>query len=366
MAGDGGDLDRNEAATAHKLQKAHERGSIVKSAEVGFAALLLAATACVFGLGESTLRLAGELLAGGLAASGRAALGPQGAMAIAHTLAGKAVQLLAPLLFVFWTVATLSGALQARGVFSAEPIQPDFSRLNPAKGLEKLFALKSLLDLLRNVVKLALMAGAAVVWGRHHLPDLIALQSAAGRSQSRAMLQLVGGMLGMAAALFLLFAAVDWMVNRWEFGRQMRMSKREIKDEHKEREGDPRIKSRLRELRMEWLKRARSLAKVKSADVLLTNPTHYAVALQYRHGEMPAPVVIARGTGEMALRMRDEARRRGVPVVENPPLARALFRLRGADPFVPEAHFHDVARILRWVYAARRVQARPLATGGAA
>lgn len=353
MSGEASDLDRNEAATTYKLQKAHERGSIVKSAEVSFAVLLLTATACVFGLGEGSMRQAGELVASGLAASGRVVPGPQGIMVVARALAGMAIHLLAPPLFIFWTAATLSGAVQARGAFSAQPLRPDFSRLNPARGLERLFSLKSLLDLMRSVLKLTLMAAVAAVWGRHHVMDLIALQSATGRSQAHATLQLIGGMMGLAAALFLLFAFIDWTFNRWEFARQMRMSKREIKDEHKEREGDPRIKSRLRELRMEWFKRARSLAKVKSADVLLTNPTHYAVALQYRHGEMPAPIVVARGAGEMALRMREEACRRHVPVVENPPLARALFRLPGTDPFVPEVHFHDVARILRWVYAGR-------------
>jgi flagellar biosynthetic protein FlhB len=354
MAGEQSDLDRNEDATAHKLQKAHERGSIVKSPEVTFAAILLAATAFVFGLGEGTLHQAGELLAKGIAASGRASISTQGTLGVAHALGGIALQVLAPLLFVLWTAATLTAALQARGVFSAEPLKPDFTRLSPAKGLERLFSIKSLFDLLRNVVKLLVLATAAAVWGRHHLQDIVGVQGVSTRSQTHTAIQLIGGAFGLAAALFIFFAAIDWMFNRWDFARQMRMSKREVKDEHKEREGDPRIKSRLRELRMEWLRRARSVGKIKSADVLLTNPTHYAVALQYRHGETPAPVITAKGAGELALRMREEALRRNVPVVENPPLARALFRIRGVDPFVPEAHFQDVARILRWVYSRRR------------
>jgi len=133
----------------------------------------------------------------------------------------------------------------------------------------------------------------------------------------------------------------------------MRMSRREIRDEHKEREGDPRIKSRLRELRLQWLMRSRQLSKVRSADVLVTNPTHVAVALEYRHAHMPAPMITARGAGELARKMRTEARRRSVPIVENPPLARELFALRESQLFVPEEHFNQVARILRWVYAAR-------------
>jgi flagellar biosynthetic protein FlhB len=157
----------------------------------------------------------------------------------------------------------------------------------------------------------------------------------------------------LLAAIMLVFALLDWSINRWEYLRKMRMSKREIKDEHKERQGDPRIKRRLRELRLQWLKRSRQIAKVGSADVLLTNPTHYAVALEYRHGEMPAPTITARGAGEIARRMRLEARRRGVPVVENAPLARALYALKESETLVPEEHFDQVARLLRWVYAAR-------------
>ncbi|MBW8831150.1 MAG: EscU/YscU/HrcU family type III secretion system export apparatus switch protein [Burkholderiales bacterium] len=356
MAGEQSDLDRNEDASAHKLEKAHERGSIVKSAEVTFAVILLAATACIYGLSHSTLQQAGDLLAKGLLSSGRASMGAQATTHLAHSLASLALQLAAPLLFVIWTAAALTGALQARGVLTTKPLQPDFNRLNPVKGLERLFSIKSVFDLLRNSLKLAVMAVATVSWGTHHLQDVLAMQGISARSQAYLITQLIGGAFGLAAALFILFAAIDWMFNRWDFARQMRMSKREIKDEHKEREGDPRIKSRLRELRMEWLRRARSVSKVKSADVLLTNPTHYSVALQYRHGDTPAPLIIAKGAGELALRMREEARRRQVPIVENPPLARALFKVPGAEPLVPEAHFQDVARILRWVYARRRRQ----------
>jgi flagellar biosynthetic protein FlhB len=167
------------------------------------------------------------------------------------------------------------------------------------------------------------------------------------------MVSLLGGLLALAAGCVLVFALLDWSFSRWEFMRRMRMSKRELKDEHREREGDPRIKTRLRELRLELAKRSRSIARVKSADVLLTNPTHYAVALQYVHGRMPAPMVLAKGAGELARRMRSEARRCGVPVVEHAPLTRALFAAVEPDDYVPESEFAQVARILRWVYAAR-------------
>jgi len=168
--------------------------------------------------------------------------------------------------------------------------------------------------------------------------------------------------LPLLAGIIAAFALLDWGFNRWDYMRQMRMSRREMKDEHKEREGDPRVKNRRRQLRIEWLKRVRQLAKVRNADVLVTNPTHVAVALEYRHGEMPAPQITARGTGELALQMRREARRHSIPIVENPQLARALFAARESQVYVPQEQFHQVARVFRWVFAAREHRSGAQAT----
>jgi len=220
-------------------------------------------------------------------------------------------------------------------------------------GLKRVFSIRSLHELLRSAAKMTVVGLAMTVWLRHHLNDLLSLPTRMPRSMQQHGIGLLGSVLTMLAGIVLLFAVADFLFNRWEYMRQMRMSRREIKDEHKEREGDPRIRARLRDLRAQWLKRMRQLSKVRSADVLLTNPTHYAVALEYRLGEMPAPMITARGAGEMALRMREEARRRGVPIVEHPPLTRALFAVRESQLFVPEEHFNQVARVLRWVYGAR-------------
>jgi flagellar biosynthetic protein FlhB len=352
MAGDQ-ELDRSEAATPYKIEKAHERGSIFRSAELSFAMVLLASVACVYGLGAQIVQGTAVLLRRGLSFAGRDELGPTSVLAYLHALGNEAVSIIAPLVFVIWITALLIGALQARGVFSAEPLKPDFSRLSPATGLKRLFSMKSLHELWRSSAKLLAIALAMTLWAKHHAWEVIRM------GQPRPMfgsgIALLGSALALLAAIVLAFALLDWCLNRWQFMREMRMSRREIRDEHKQREGDPRIKARLRELRLEWLKRSRQLARVRSADVLLTNPTHYAIALEYRHGEMPAPLITARGTGEMAQRMRAEARRRAVPVVEHAPLARALFALAESQVFVPEEHFEAVARILRWVYATRGI-----------
>jgi flagellar biosynthetic protein FlhB len=347
------DLDRNEPATPFKLEKAHRRGSIVRSSELTFAFVLLVCVACVYGLGAQVRDDTASLVRRGLAFVAREGLTQASALAYAFALGLQALTAIAPVLFAVWLAALAVAALQARGVFTAHPLKPDFTRVNPANGFKRIFSMKSLHELWRSSAKIGVIAVATAIWGRHHSEEIVRLLGQAPRSMTQTGIALLGSCLSLLAGLMLAFALIDWSLNRWEFMRNMRMSKREIKDEHKEREGDPRIKARLRELRLEWLKRARQLSKVRSADVLVTNPTHYAVALEYRSGEMPAPMITARGAGEMARRMRAEAHRRAVPVVEHPPLARALFALNESQLFVPEENFGQVARVLRWVYAAR-------------
>lgn len=347
------DLDKTEQASAHKLEKAHARGSIVRSADVLFAVLLLVAFALLQSVGSTSLRDLGALLAEGIARAGRPPAETLGLLGHLGHLAAESVSILAPLLFVLWVAVTTTAALQARGVLTAEPLKPDFSRLSPATGFKRVFSIRALHELVRSFLKLAVFTAICVAWGQEQLPGLQRASFDAPGALAARSLQVIASLVALSAAVFVLFALIDYGFNRWEFLRRMRMSKKEVKDEHKEREGDPRIKSRLRELRLEWLKRSRAVSQVRNADVLVTNPTHYAVALEYRHGLMPAPAITARGTGELALRMRAEARKHRVPIVENPPLARALYALREEQRFVPEDHFVDVARILRWIYAGR-------------
>ena len=354
------ELDAHEPATAHKLDQAHEKGQIFRSGELTFAAVMVACVACVYGLGARVIDSTGLMLRQSLTLSLSANLTGPTAPLYAQALLWRALTILGPVLFTVWLAALLTGALQAHGVLSAEPLKPDFNRLSPATGFKRIFSTKTLHDLWRSGAKLLAIFASMGLWGYHHWNELVHLPAHDPHSLLSRGIALLGSSMSMLAGILCVFALLDWLFNRWDYLRRMRMSRREIKDERKELEGDPRIKSRLRELRLQWLKRSRQLANVRSADVLVTNPTHVAVALEYRHGEMPAPMITARGAGELAHRMRQEARRRAVPVVENPPLARELFAVHESQTFVPERHFNQVARILRWVYAARGMERRGL------
>lgn len=353
MSSTEGDFDKSEAPTAHKLDRARDRGAFTRSQDTTYVVLLAAATAAAFALGLRTLAALADLLRYGLSAAvSRSPTNSFTPYFIAEV--SEAAVLVAPLIFVFALAALIGSAVQARGVFTAETIKPDFSKLNPANGLKRLFSLRSLLELARTLLKLCFSAALLWFWGRQHLHDVL-------RVSSQNPGQIVAGALALVAQLMLCFtiiyialAAIDWLIARWDFMKQMRMSKREVKDEFKEREGDPRIKQRLRELRVELLRRARSLARVPAASVVVTNPTHIAVCIEYDERRDPAPRVSARGQGLQASLIRTLANRHGVAIVENPPLARGLFRSTADGDFIGPEHYGPVAKILLWIAAVRR------------
>lgn len=343
------DLDRSEAATPFKLLKARERGQAARSVDAIAAGVFLAAMVFASWHGGHAIERLFEICRGSLQVAGD----PTAAGLAAGAAAVEAVLLLLPFLLAVAGSAVLLSLVQTGVMFSAEPLKFDFSRLDPAQGLRRLASMRNLFDTARAGVKL-LVLGAFAAWVlRESLPRFIAGQGLPAQGTLRLLVDSATSMGLKIATLLALLSAVDFIYTRSEFARQMRMSRRELKDEFRHREGDPRIRSRLRELRLELLKRSRALRATGTADVVLANPTHYAVALRYAHGEMDVPVLVAKGAGQLAAAMREIARRHGVPVVRQPALARSLFRDMDIDGRLP-AEFHaQVARIIVWVFALR-------------
>jgi len=347
------DVDRSEAATPFKLKKAQERGQTARSADLVAAAVFAAGMVFVAWQGwEATsalLRLCRHALE--QAASSRLDTGSL--WPLMASLLAQAGGVLLPFLFVLPLVAALASVAQTGPVLALEPLKVDFERISPATGLKRVFSLRTLFDAGRACAKLLVLALAAWLALRSLLPQFHAV---AGQSPLNFLQLLVGDTadLGLKMALALgLVAAADVLFTRREFGHKMRMSRRELKDEFKNREGDPRIRARLRDLRREMLKRSLALRNTRDADVVLTNPSHYAVALRYVHGEMDAPKVIAKGAGQLAAAMREIASRHRVAVVQNAPLARRLFREADIDQYIPVALHPQVAKIIVWVFAMR-------------
>jgi flagellar biosynthesis protein FlhB len=348
------DADRNEAATPFKLEKAREKGQTARSADmvsaVAFLAGMFYAAAQGMALVGAVVQMAGAIL-------GRAGVVPVTAIwPLIQDAIVQAALLLLPLFLVSMCAAVIAGMAQTGFVFSVAPLQADFNRMNPAAGLKRLFSLRTLFDGFRACLKLVALSTTAAFGLLALVPQF---QSISALPTPAFLALLVDDVttLGTRMAFALLaVAALDMLFTRSEFARNMRMSRRELKDEFKSREGDPRIRSRLRELRKELLKRTKSLRHTASADVVLTNPTHYAVALRYVHGEMPAPKVVAKGAGQLAAAMRGIAARHNVIVIQNPPLARRLFREAGLEQEIPPSFHAEVAGIFVWIMELRRQQ----------
>jgi flagellar biosynthetic protein FlhB len=353
-----GDLDKSDPASPYKLEKAREKGSVAKSQDVSFLVILFGLTCLVFGMGDTLTRNLARVLQATLAQAARTQWDVASVSAMLGTVGVDILLILAAPLGVIMIMAIAAGVWQVGFTISTQPLKPDFNRINPATGLKRLFSMRSVYDLIRSSIKVLVVVVLILAAGGTVLRELVLLPLREPAVILAYLIHKTGVILAVLTALLAVLALGDMAYTRWEFQRQMRMSKREVKDEHKQREGDPRIKSRLRELRMEWLKKGMTMQRVKNADVLVTNPTHYAVAIAYKRESMSAPKIVAKGSGDMAARMRELAREHNVPIVENPPLARSLFRLADPDDHLPEQHYAEVAKILVWVFAARSQQGK--------
>jgi len=344
--------DRSEKATPRRREEAREKGQVVLSPEVSPVAVLLAALAMAsFGgprlLAQSRLVLRGWLASIGPAAAADDAVGPM----IAHAVL-QMVSVLAP--FFIATAVVGAGAIVAQIGFAVRPqlLVPDPGRMNPARGMKRIFSAAGAVGLMKAVLKIAIVGAIAyrVLWRAGN--DAVA---APGMTLDELLAFTGYGMrrllIGMAMALGVLGVA-DYLWQRWRHERDLRMTRQEVKEEQKDSDGDPQIRGRFRRAHRE-LARRRMLTDVKTADVVLTNPVHVAVALRYRPAEMAAPRVVAKGAGELAQKIKDAARTAGIPIVERRALARALFRSVKIGSEIPPALYRAVAEILAYIFSLR-------------
>jgi len=344
------ELDRSETATPFKLDEARKRGVVPKSTEVNAAVALLSGLLAIGAFGpwmaQRLMQLSRRILEG----MDQEIFDIEHLRAWLGSIAAEALFALSPVFALVVIGAVLANLLQTGPVFSAMPLKPDFSKLSPATGLKRLFSARTLFEGLKSVIKLTIYVVIGYFFLRSTLSTLPALYHRPPHAQASIFGGEVQRLLSYLSLGAIAIAGADLIFSRWEFLRRMRMSRRELKDEVRRREGDPHVRRRRRELQRELRKRSASLGKVKDSDVLITNPTHVAVALKYRRGKAVAPEVTAKGAGDLARQMRAVAFRHRVPIVPNPRLARDLYRdVRIGRP-IPEAHYSAVADVLRWVY----------------
>ncbi len=347
--------ERTEEPTARRLKRARDEGQVARSIDLSTAAVMLAAVLMLFTLGGVWFNQLSKLFAAGLVWDRTLletpALLPQ---AFASQL-GHALLLVLPVLLVTLVVAILAAGATGGYLFSLQAILPKFSKLSPLTGLKRMLGVNAAVELLKSVAKFSLIAGVLLLLLEKHLSALVHIGSM-GMQQGIAL----GGSLISESVLWLtlslvLIAMIDVPYQRYAFTKRMRMTKQEIRDEMKDAEGRPEVKAQIRRRQRE-VATARMMHKVKDADVIITNPEHFAVALSYDPTSDGAPILLAKGVDFVASRIREEAKTHSVEVFSSPELARALYFTTKVDEPVPEALYLAVAQVIAYVFSLGQMQ----------
>jgi flagellar biosynthetic protein FlhB len=344
---------RTERASEKRLREAREKGDSPRSRDFSAAAVTLAGVAVLVSMRHGLGERVAAILHDGLSIR-RAAVYDVDALGASLTTAGAAaLWLLAPI-FAVALVATLAAPLATGGIhFSGQALGFKGSRLDPLAGVGRMFSMRSLVELAKALLKVAVIAAAAAVVLRNGFPELVSLSTAPLKSATSSALDLTGlAALALAAALAGI-GLVDLPYQIWDWHKRQRMTREELKQEYKESEGSPEVKGKVRQMQAQ-IARRRMMADVPTADVVVTNPTHFAVALKYDDKKHGAPIVVAKGVDYVAEQIREIAKKSKVTLLEAPPLARALYRTTEIGAEIPSALYVAVAQVLAYVFQLRR------------
>jgi flagellar biosynthetic protein FlhB len=344
----GGD-ERTEAATPKKRQEARRKGQVAKSRELSTVAVLLGSLLFFRFMGFRMTEQIGEFMSSVFSNSWTTELNQESIRSFwLWTLSNMGVILL-PVMAVSIVAGLASNVMQVGFLLTPEPLMPKPNRVDPVRGLKRILSWQSIIELLKSVLKIAVIGFIAFTTIKKEYGVLFHLYDMEIISIASYLARVSMGIFMRAALGIFAIAAMDYAFQRWQYERNLKMTKQEVKDELKQREGDPLIKSRIKSIQMK-MARQRMMASVPDADVVITNPTHLAIALQYEHGLMDAPKVVAKGAGHVARRIVSIAEEEGVPVVEDKPLAKSLYALVEVGRFIPAQLYRAVAEMLAYVY----------------
>lgn len=349
------DQERTEQATTKRREEAREKGQIARSQEVVSVGILVAGLMFFYFGGAGMIAKTLDLMGSILERAGGEDLTPASVQVIITSCIAKGFGILFPLLIAVIIAAVLGNVLQFGFLFSSESLQPKIEKISPLKGFKRLFSLRSLAELLKGVLKVFIISTVAYLIIKKEFGNLSLLTD----QSTWGTFSYIGGicfkiLLAMTVVLVFL-AGLDYAYQRWEYEKSLRMTKQEIKDEFKNTEGDPLIKARIRRIQREMAHR-RMMAEVPKADVVITNPTHLAVAIKYSPEKMAAPVVVAKGADYIAEKIRNIARENDVPIIEDKPLAQVLYKMVKVNAMVPESLYKAVAEVLAFVYEQKKIK----------
>ncbi|WP_338556485.1 flagellar biosynthesis protein FlhB [Erwinia sp. E_sp_B04_7] len=347
------DEEKTESATPHRLEKAREEGQIPRSRELTSVLMLVTGLSILWMSGGTMAQKVGALLADGLKFNHSVVSDTSQMFHLMSNLVVQGVFALLPMMAGLVLVAIAAPMLLGGLVISGKAIKFDLGKMNPLKGLKRLFSAQSAAELVKAVLKAILVGCVTWVYISHNWPNMLRLISESPYTALASALN----MIAMCSVLIVLglspMVGFDVFWQLYSYFKNLRMTRQDIRDEHKQQEGDPHVKGRIRQ-QMRAAARRRMMADVPKADVIVTNPTHYSVALQYDERKMSAPKVVAKGAGEIALRIRELGKEHRIPVLEAPPLARALYRHSEIGQHIPGTLYAAVAEVLAWVWQLRR------------
>ncbi len=343
------DSQKTEDPTPKKIEESRKKGQVALSREINNWVMLLTGTIVVLAIGPYTMSSLKNFMKIYIEKAHLIPSIPGGFGLILGNAFWEILGILILPLLILMVAAFAAPFVQIGPLFAPQTIKPDFSKVSPMAGFKRLFSIRSVMEFVKGILKIGIIGvvGAILLY-----PFYGSVEHFIGLPVPTMMDELHGLVLRlMMGILFvlLIIAVIDLVYQRYEHHKKMRMTKQELKDEYKQTEGDPHIRAKLRQLRQEKA-RARMMQAVPEADVIITNPTHYSLALKYDPEEMDAPVLIAKGMDEVAMRIREVAKENDIPLFENKPLARALFDTVEIDQTIPEEHYKAVAEVISYIF----------------
>jgi flagellar biosynthetic protein FlhB len=343
------DLEKTEDPSPRRLEQAREEGQVPQSRELSTFLVTVTGAATLLLMGNWMATRVAGLMRDGFAFDRAAAFEPALMLEMLQRMLSGALLTLMPLFFALLVAAVAAPILLGGLVFAPKVLGLNFGRMNPIQGIGRMFSVHGLAEMVKAILKSVLVGGVAalVLWlNIDHLFDLMVEPLEVGMADFSDTVAFAALMIVLSLGLL---ALIDVPFQLWQYTKKLRMTKEEVKREGKEQEGDPMIKGRIRAMQREMARR-RMMTEVPKADVVVTNPTHFSVALKYDAEKMGAPVVVAKGRGELALKIREIAREHGVPMLEAPPLARALYKHCELEQSIPAALYTAVAEVMAYVY----------------
>lgn len=346
------DQERTEQPTGKRIEKAREQGDVPRSREMATCVMMLIGGSTLWMFSGPLVTSLNRLMVSTMSFERAAAFDPAVLFALLYGHFVDVAMACIPIAFMMTLAAVASPLILGGWLFNTGSLVPKFERMNPLKGVMNLFSLNSLVELVKGILKSVLVGTIAWFAMRNHIEAVLNLSVEPLKTSSSHMPYLLWSCFMMMVCALIVIAIIDVPYQLWNYTRKLKMTRQEVKQEHKESDGDPMIKGKIRALQRAAARR-RMMSAVPTADVVVTNPTHFAVALKYTEGGMSAPQVVAKGTEDVAARIREVARENNVPILEAPPLARALHYHTEIGDEIPEQLYTAVAEVLAYIFQLR-------------